>query len=208
MNSFLELLNKAFQKNQIDADLTIQNKMRDFISLLLKWNSVYNLTSITEPRDIVDLHIIDSLSIRNELVGSHFLDVGSGGGFPAIPLAILYPEHHWTLIDKVRKKTQFLTQAILELELKNVMVLNQNIFDFSPKKMFDVITARALSTCQDFLNLSAHCGDAHTLWIAMKGQFPETELNDIPDNFYLDHFQKLKIVNRDIERHALIFKKK
>lgn len=208
MSNYLDRLKAAFEKNQIPAPIEIQKKLSDFITLLLKWNQVYNLTSITKPDDIIDLHIMDSLSIRNELVGSHFLDVGSGGGFPAIPLAILHPEHHWTLIDKVRKKTQFLTQAILELELKNITVLNQNIFDFSPIKMFDVITARALSSCQDFLNLSAHCGDQHTRWIAMKGQFPETELNEIPELFYLERTEKLKIVNRDIERHAFIFKKR
>src|SRR5207247_1863961 len=98
-----------------------------------RWNRVFNLTSITDTRDQVYLHIVDSLLIHPYLHGENLIDVGTGAGLPGMPLAILNPHQEWTLLDKSSKKIRFLTQVIAELTLRNVSLVHDRVENFHPE---------------------------------------------------------------------------
>jgi 16S rRNA (guanine527-N7)-methyltransferase len=166
-------------------------------------NRVFNLTTITDAREMVYLHLIDSLVVMPFLQGSRLLDVGSGAGLPGIPLAIINPDQHWVLLDKNIKKTRFLTQAIAELELTNVQVMYSRCEDFHPAQLFDSILSRAFGTIPLFAETTRHllCSDGKL--IAMKGKYPEEELHSIPDHYVIQDVTRLDIQGIKIERHIV-----
>src|SRR5690242_6572546 len=119
-----KLLKTVLEENQLSLPESDQAKLVRYLELMLTWNRVFNLTTITEPKDMVYLHIVDSLVVQPYLQGTRFLDVGTGAGLPGIPLAIINSDKQWVLLDKNSKKTRFLTQTIAELELANVQVVH------------------------------------------------------------------------------------
>lgn len=209
MSNLNELLVHALDQNQISVSAEQINLFARYLDLMRTWNKVYNLTNITAPRDMVYLHIIDSLSIRPYLHGKRCLDVGSGAGLPGIPLAILNPEQEWVLLDKVNKKTRFMTQAVAELQLKNVSVVHSRCEDFQPGYCFDSILSRAFGTIRMFIEVTQHVLCPNGIYLAMKGKYPAEELNDMPDGFMMQNVSHLDIKGIDIERHvATICRKK
>lgn len=207
MSVFAASLNRALSDNNtlaIPRDEGInQEKIIAFLELLLKWNKVYNLTNITNPREMVYLHIIDSLLVQPYLTGETFLDIGTGAGLPGIPLAIANPHQHWTLLDKNSKKTRFLTQVTAELMLRNVQVIHSRTEDFHPAQGFDTIVSRAYSSIRLFAETTAHLLNPHGMLIAMKGQHPQAELRDLPAGFQVQDIVSLKMVGMDVERHIV-----
>lgn len=173
------LLQTALQQNALTLNEAAIDKLVRYLELLQTWNRVFNLTSITEPREMVYLHIIDSLLTAPFLSGSRFLDVGSGAGLPGIPLAILYPEHYWTLLDKNNKKTRFMTQVIAELGLKNVQAVHARAEEFHPDDCFDGILSRAYATLALFIKTTRHLICKNGTFIAMKGKYPQDEIAEI-----------------------------
>ena len=132
-------------------------------------------------------HILDSLAAvpifkRYVFEGAKVLDVGSGGGLPAIPLAIACPDVSVSLVETVGKKTAFLTQVALSLKLKNVKVFNSRVENLK-NLSFDVISSRAFSSLENFINLSSHLIKPEGCWVALKGQVPVDEINSIRDSF-------------------------
>ena len=109
-----------------------------YLALLIKWNKAYNLTAVRNPDEMVSRHLLDSLSVVPYVaaLGDNWLDVGSGGGMPGIPLAILFPERQFTLLDSNGKKTRFLTQVKLELKLANLQVIHSRVEAFQPEQPF------------------------------------------------------------------------
>lgn len=178
-----------------------------YLELIQTWNRVFNLTAITNERDMVYLHLIDSLMVIPFLQGQKFLDVGSGAGLPGIPLAIINPDQEWTLLDKNNKKTRFLTQAISELNLSNVKVEHSRSEDFHPKECFDSILSRAFGTLTMFIDTTAHLLCENGQLIAMKGKYPQDEIRGIPNTF-IAKVSRLDIQGMSIERHICILKKK
>lgn len=199
---------KALIDNQLKLSYEQINKLVAYAELIQLWNKVYNLTAITKPDDIIYLHLIDSLLVLNFLHGHNCLDIGSGAGLPGIPLAILDPEKHWTLIDKNSKKTRFLIQACAELGLKNVEVIHERSESFAPSSAFDSILSRALGTLEQFATLSMHLLAPGGRLIAMKGKVSQEELAHIPDRMMVKEVVKLAIEGRDIERHLVILQRK
>jgi 16S rRNA (guanine527-N7)-methyltransferase len=197
------LLKQALRENNIALDEGVQQKLVQYLELMLTWNRVFNLTSITDPREMVYLHIMDSLAILPYLHGNHLLDVGTGAGLPGIPLAIVNPETHWTLLDKNNKKTRFLTQAAAELNLTQVKVIHSRSEEFHPAQCFDSIISRAYSSLAIFLETTRHLLAANGQWLAMKGKYPEDEINDIPDGFRIFDIKRLAIKGMDAERHLV-----
>jgi 16S rRNA (guanine527-N7)-methyltransferase len=181
----------------------MQEQLVQYLELILTWNRVINLTSITEPHDMVYLHIIDSLSVSPYLHGKHMLDVGTGAGLPGIPLAIMNPEQHWVLLDKNSKKTRFLTQAIAELKLNAVTAVHSRSEDFKPSHCFDSILSRAFGTIRLFAETTGHLLCPNGKLIAMKGKYPEEEINDIPKSFIVEDITRLELNGMDVERHIV-----
>lgn len=131
----------------LDADK--QRQLLAYLALLIKWNKAYNLTAVRDPDEMVSRHLLDSLSIVPYAeAGDNWLDVGSGGGMPGVPLAILFPEKRLTLLDSNGKKTRFLTQVKLELKLANLEVVHSRVEAFRPESPFDGIVSRAFSSLE------------------------------------------------------------
>ncbi|WXL25903.1 16S rRNA (guanine(527)-N(7))-methyltransferase RsmG [Ectopseudomonas mendocina] len=180
-----------------------------YLGLLIKWNKAYNLTAVRNPDEMVSRHLLDSLSVVSYVAeaGDNWLDVGSGGGMPGIPLAIMFPERQFTLLDSNGKKTRFLTQVKLELKLDNLQVIHSRVEEFTPEQPFDGICSRAFSSLEDFSNWTRHLGDTHTQWFAMKGVHPDDELQALPHDFRLTATHVLKVPGCQGQRHLLILRR-
>ena len=172
-----------------DASEEQLNKLKEYVALLDRWNKTYNLTAIRDPRQMISVHIFDSLSAAPFIEGENCLDVGSGGGLPGIPLAIMQPERQFTLLDTNGKKTRFMQQAVIELGLKNVNVAHTRVEKWKNDHLFDTIISRAFASIIDFVNTSALHLNKNGQMLAMKGQHPTNELSLLPDEFIVD-FQK------------------
>lgn len=184
-------------------------KLSRFADLLIKWNESYNLTSITSPKDVLDLHLLDSLALAkcsgDLLNGSKtVLDVGSGGGLPAIPLAIVRPELEITMVDAVQKKTIFQRQAISMLRLKNIKAEHTRVEQIKDRT-FDVITSRAFASLSDMIHLTEHLLAPGGVWLAMKGKFPQEEVDALPQNVSISTV--FTVENMKVERHLIALKK-
>jgi 16S rRNA (guanine527-N7)-methyltransferase len=183
-------------------------KMLAYLALLIKWNSVYNLTSIRDPHEMVKQHLLDSLSAVHAFTqAKNILDVGSGGGLPGIVLAIVFPTASVTMIDIVNKKTAFLTQVKAELKLKNITVHTGRVELLKVEHKFDVITSRAFSELNNFINWSHHLLAEEGRFLAMKGVSPTQEIERLPDDWEVESIEPLQVPGLDVERHLVHVKK-
>ncbi|OYY95380.1 MAG: 16S rRNA (guanine(527)-N(7))-methyltransferase RsmG [Hydrogenophilales bacterium 28-61-23] len=159
-------------------DLSEQQKttLLSYLSLLGKWNKTYNLTAIHDPERMLTHHILDSLAIAPYVADGALLDVGSGGGFPGIPLAIARPELAVTVMDASQKKCGFMRQVAIELRLVNVSVLHARVESYQAPQKFTQIVSRAFSDLSEFVRLSAHLLAPGGNWLAMKGVHPHEEI--------------------------------
>jgi len=180
----------------------------EFIQLLEKWNTVYNLTSVRDKAQMVYRHILDSLVISPFLQGEAILDVGSGAGLPGIPLAIVNPDCQFTLLDSNQKKTRFIQQAVGELGLTNIEVITERIEDFQSKRPYDTVTARAYSAIENLIKGVDHLLHDQSVILAMKGTYPIAELENIPSAYHVENIEKLQVPGLDADRHLVIIKRK
>ncbi len=185
-------------------------RLLDYLGLLSKWNAVYNLTAIRDPRQMLIQHVLDSLSIAPHLaarVGDSILDVGSGGGLPGIVLAIVFPERAVTLNDIVQKKTAFQAQVKAELKLNNVSVVTGRVETLRPGAevpgKFDAIVSRAFAELADFVTLARHLvSERGAIW-AMKGVRPDAEISRLPADVRVVQTIRLDVPLLDAERHLV-----
>lgn len=185
-----------------------QTQLLAYLALLIKWNKAYNLTAVRNPDEMVSRHLLDSLSIVPYIgEAASWLDVGSGGGMPGIPLAILFPQKRITTLDSNGKKTRFQTQVKLELKLDNLQVIHSRVEGFQPEQPFAGIVSRAFSSLEDFANWTRHLGGPQTRWLAMKGLHPADELVALPADFHLDSAQALAVPGCQGQRHLLILRR-
>src|SRR5476649_1665200 len=183
-------------------------KLLDYLALLNKWNSVYNLTSVRDPMQMVTLHVLDSLAAVPAFAGAqNVLDVGAGGGLPGMVLAISRPDMKVSMIDTVHKKTAFLTQVKAELGLGNVTVYTMRVEQLQVKQLFDVITSRAFADLSDFVNWSGHLLAEGGQFIALKGVAPPDERERLPSDWKVSHLQPLAVPGLDAERHLVFIRK-
>lgn len=183
-------------------------QMLAYLALLAKWNSVYNLTSVRDPQDMLKQHLLDSLSAVHAFTqAKNILDVGSGGGLPGMILAIIFPNTAVSMIDTVSKKTAFLTQVKAELKLKNVTVHNGRVELLKVENKFDVITSRAFSELNNFINWSQHLLAEDGRFLAMKGVMPEQEIERLPEGWEVENIEALKVPGLDVERHLITVKR-
>jgi 16S rRNA (guanine527-N7)-methyltransferase len=162
----------------LPCDSEQQEQMLRFLELLRKWNRVYNLTRITRPNAMVDLHLLDSLAVYPHLFGTDILDVGTGAGLPGIPLAIMSPERRFTLLDCNAKKTRFVQQAVIELGLKNVSVAQARVEQFAPKTAagYETILTRAFASLREIVAKTRHLLRPGACILAQKGKSSDDEI--------------------------------
>jgi 16S rRNA (guanine527-N7)-methyltransferase len=169
------------------------------------WNRHYNLTAITERESMIGAHVLDSLSAQADLQGTRIADVGTGAGFPGLPLALAEPQRQFTLIDSVAKKIRFVSHAVRVLGLTNVAVLNARAESLTPEPAFDTVVARAFAPLADLLEaVRGLCGPA-TRVVALKGRYPSDELAELPRGWRLQQARARQIPGLQAERHILSF---
>ncbi|MBM4207622.1 MAG: 16S rRNA (guanine(527)-N(7))-methyltransferase RsmG [Gammaproteobacteria bacterium] len=154
-------------------------KLLSFIDLLAKWNKAYNLTAINNKQEMVGLHLLDSLTVLPYLNGQRIIDIGTGAGLPGIPLAICRPDLNFTLLDSNAKKTRFVQQVILELNLPNAQVIHSRAQDFQPATGFDTVLTRAFADLSEIIVLVRHLAAINGKLIAMKAKCSEQELGKV-----------------------------
>ena len=170
-----DLLKSGITLLDLDNHEYLYTKLLIYIDLLIKWNKTYNLTSLTTKEDIITTHLLDCLSVVKKIDGQRILDVGSGAGLPGLMIALARPTTHLCLIDKVAKKTSFMKQAVLELELSNVEVIHGRVEDLRVKNPFDMIVSRAFSEVEKFISLTQHLISKQGAWLIMKSKKIMTE---------------------------------
>ncbi len=175
----------------------------DFLRLIEKWNRVYNLTAVRDPRDMITHHLLDSLAILPYVKGPRVLDIGTGAGLPGIPLAIARPDLQFTLLDASAKKTRFVIQAISELKLTNAEVAQARVEKYRPGRKFGTLIARAFGSQAEIVRGAQHLCDMDGEFLLMKGAHPAEQLADIPMDFKLTEVIKLHVPGLEAERHLV-----
>jgi len=178
-------------------------RLATFIDLLARWNQVYNLTAVRCPDQMVDRHILDSLSILPWLQGPRVLDVGSGAGLPGMPLAIAQPEFTFYLLDSNLKRTRFMTQAAAELGLDNVHVVRARLEDYQTELRFNSILCRAFGTLATMLAGAGRLSATDGRFLAMKGRRPDAELAALPAGYTVVGVYPSQAPGQDAERHLV-----
>ena len=189
------------------ADSFASSRLSLLIEELEKWNKKYNLTAIRAPNEMIHGHIMDSLSALEFIKGKDVIDIGTGAGFPGLPLAIMRPKNHFLLIDGNGKKIGFIQHIISLFELNNVQAKKIRAENFFPDQLFDTVIARALTTLPKLISLSEHLLKEHGTIVAMKGKLPIKELNSI-NNGWQHQVHSIRIdgmSNR--ERHIILLNK-
>ncbi len=185
-----------------------KNKLETYISLLRQWNRVINLTAIEDEAKIRSHHIADSLSVLPFVQTFDSLcDVGSGAGFPGIPLALARPQMAVTLVEANHKKGAFLKKVVRELSLSNVQVVVKRVEAYFPESLFGAIITRAYAHLGQMLQQTAHLCDNGGSFLAMKGQVTEEELQGVPASFQLQSRVDL-VVPGCVHRSLWIFAKR
>ncbi len=200
-NQSKDFFQLGLKELQLDVPESIQASMLSFLDVLKKWNKTHRLTGIQELEKMITHHLLDSVSIAPFCEGERFLDMGSGAGLPGIPLALLFPEKSWVLLDSSQKKTAFLLQAKAYLSLSNVAVVCTRVEQYRDSTGFDTIISRAFGTMEDIIQKTRKLLCANGRWLMMKGRYPHDELKGLDLPYTVHH---LGVPYLNAERHLVI----
>ena len=206
MENMLERLNGLLMQAGIVITDIQKTQLVQLVELLHKWNKAYNLTSVRDPDAMLVKHILDSLVVSPHLHGERFIDVGTGPGLPGLPLAIINPDKQFVLLDSLGKRINFIRQVIQELGLTNVTPVKSRVEEYQPDVGFDCVLSRAFASLEDMLSWCHHLPSEQGSFLALKGQYPEQELAQLPANIRLVACHELRVPELEGERHLLEFK--
>jgi 16S rRNA (guanine527-N7)-methyltransferase len=188
----------------LELEPQARRKLSQHLELVAKWNRVHNLTAVRETGQMVVLHVLDSLSLAPHLGAARtLLDVGTGAGFPGVPLAIARPDLEVTVIDSSHKKCSFLDQVKTELELANLAVVCERVEQWKTAHRFDVVVSRAFAELSDFVSQAAHLVAPGGRMLAMKGVHPFEEIARVPASHRVAQVVELKVPSLDARRHLV-----
>lgn len=200
-------ISEALEAGAGAMGLGLSAGQRDSLLVLIDeleaWNRRFNLTAIREPREMVAKHLLDSLSIQQWLHGASVADVGTGAGFPGLPLAVMNPQRRFALIESTTKKARFVQHAAAAMGLDNVEVVNARAEAHKPATPFDTVVCRAVGKVSDFIRLAGHLCAPDGRMLAMKGQYPEAELHDLPKGWRTVAVHRLDVPGLDAQRHLV-----
>lgn len=174
-----------------------------YIEMLQKWNQVYNLTAIKGPKQMLIQHVLDCLAVVSPLKqmapnAQNLLDVGAGGGLPSVVLAIACPSLRVVAVDAVAKKAAFIQTVSHTLGLANLQGLHARIEALN--QPFDVVCSRAFASLADFVSGTRKSLALNGCWMAMKGQVPEAEISELPQEVEPFSTQSLHVPGLDAQR--------
>lgn len=170
-----KLIQTGLDELPFATDEGLIEKSVAFIEQLARWNKTFNLTGIRSEQDMVRQHLMDSFSIAPYVTGMRILDVGSGAGLPGLPLAILYPDKNFILLDSNGKKTRFMTQVVIDLGLSNVQVVQSRVEEYRAPP-FDQVLCRAFAPLATIVKKVSHLVAQDGSLLAMKGKINEDTL--------------------------------
>lgn len=188
-------------------DPGVADRCATLLAELDRWNRKVNLTAIRDPDDMVTGHLLDSLVARDLLHGVAVLDVGTGAGFPGLPLAIAEPDRHFWLLDSTAKKIRFVEHAAALLGLTNVTAVAARAEDYAPGQRFDTVIARAVATVPRLLGLAGHHVGEDGVFVALKGRDPAEELEELPAGWAFDVIPLAVSGLAPGSRHAVVLRR-
>jgi len=205
-------LGEGLRGLSLDVSVSVQDALLAYLALLEKWNRVYNLTAIRDPQAMLVQHLLDSLAVVPALQrrwsatgpGPELADIGSGAGLPAIPIALVWPQVRYTLVEPVEKKAAFLRQAVGDLGLTDrLQVVCQRVQAMGPAGPFDFITCRAYATLAAFAEDVQAIAGAQTTLVALKGVRPDAEIDALGRPWTVDGIEALSVPFLNAHRHLV-----
>ena len=203
MADLQKLLDQGLKDLGVVATERQTSQLLRYLELMQKWNKAYNLTAIRDPQQMLVRHLLDSLAVVPHIAQTDLIDVGSGGGLPGIPLAILSPQQAITTLDSNSKKTRFQSQVKIELGLTNLEVIHGRV-EALENRQFSQVISRAFASIIDMVTLSQGLLAEKGVFLAMKGRYPDAELAELPLQFRLQQSYALHIPGLEEERHLLV----
>lgn len=198
------LLEQGIAELGLELDPGVPGKLLGQLELLEKWNRVHSLTSIRDGSKAVSVHLLDSLAVVPYVSGPRVLDVGSGAGFPGLPVALARPELQVDLLDSNHKKCAFLRQAVAEAGTRNAKVVCNRVEAYRPANPYDCILSRALADLAEIVALTEHLLAPGGVIAAMKGVHPFEEIERIPSGFRVRQVHALSVPGLGAERHLVL----
>ncbi|MCB1731766.1 MAG: 16S rRNA (guanine(527)-N(7))-methyltransferase RsmG [Halieaceae bacterium] len=187
----------------LQCDAGQRQQLLAYLQLLHKWNAAYNLTAVRDPAQMVTRHLLDSLAVAPHLPAGNAIDVGTGAGLPGVPLAILFPQRQFALLDSNGKKTRFLFQVKTALSLDNMQVHHQRVESFQPSGYYDVVLSRAYASLRDMVSSCRHLLAPGGRFLAMKGSLDPGELDQVAASCEVLAVHALAVPGLDEQRHLL-----
>lgn len=208
MTSSVDIVAEGLARLGLEPPEGAEEKLERYMRLLERWNNVFNLTAISGERNVAALHILDSAALVPVLKclapkARTVLDVGSGGGLPAVPLAVLVPELTVTAVDAVGKKAAFINQVSIELGLNNLSARHARVESLRGRFSYDVVTSRAFATLKDFVEITRGLTAPGGVWLAMKGVYPQCEIDELPDWVSVLETTPCAVPGLNAERHVV-----
>lgn len=200
---FERKLNQGIAALGLSLSAEAIERLLAYHGLLVKWNKAYNLTSVRDASEMIDRHLVDSLSMVHALTDGPLIDVGTGPGLPGMVIALIRPDLPVWLLDSNGKKTRFLNQVKMTLKVENVTVVQHRLESWQSERQFEQITSRAFATLSDMVSFSRHLLAPNGRFLAMKGQYPESELKLLPQDVNVIAVKSLTVPGTDGERHLV-----
>ena len=175
-----------------------------YVELLARWNRTYNLTAVRNPVEMVTRHVLDSLAVMPWMQAGRLMDAGAGAGLPGIPLAIANPSLEVTPVDSAGKKIRFMNHVKRQLELANVHPLHARVEQLEPAEPFEAVISRAFTSLESFATSVRHVVGRNGRLLAMKGHFPEDEIDGLPNWVRVDAVEKIVVPGLHENRHLVI----
>lgn len=187
----------------LELDGRQQELLLEYLALLVKWNKAYNLTAVRDPTQMVARHLLDSLVIAPHIQGQRLIDVGTGAGLPGVPMAIMFPQREFHLLDSNGKKTRFLFQVKTALRLDNMSVHHARVESFQAGQPFDAVLSRAFASLGDMVDGCHHLLAPGGSFLAMKGAYPERELEAVAAQCDVTAVYPLQVPGLAEQRHLV-----
>ena len=203
-----ESLRAGLAAMQVAAEPAVVQQFSLLLRLLDKWNRAFNLTAVRDPHEMVTRHILDSLSARPFLTGASVLDVGTGAGFPGLPLALVEPQRHFTLLDSGGKKIRFVRHVTGELVLENIVIEHLRVEAFEPADLYDAVISRAFSSLDQFVRRCGGLVATGGCLLAMKGRYPDVELTGVPSDWEVTEVTRLAVPGLAGDRHMVVMRRR
>ncbi len=199
----LELLGAGARQLGLDLNSGAALMLLQLVDALELGNAQFNLTAIRDRPGMLRKHVLDSLSVQPYLRGERVADIGTGAGYPGLPLAIVNPRSRFTLVEATGKKARFVAQTLARLGIGNVQVVAARAETYRPFELFDTVVARALSSLADFAAYAGHLCAPDGRLLAMKGKRPDEEISALPKSFRVIAVHRLRVPGLDDERHLV-----